>query len=109
MLQQLRKTRRNELEERFPGHVVNEWMGHTKEVAESNYLEVTPEHWQKALTVNPSEGISVAGFGNTLGNAEAHRRVDDSQNTMKPGVCSSTVRHKTDKIPPSRVELLFLD
>jgi integrase len=113
VLQQLRKTRRNELEGRFPGHVVNEWMGHTKEVAESNYLEVTPEHWQKALTVNPSEGISVADFGNTggntLGNTEAHRRIDDSQNAVKSAVRSSAVCHKASKIPPSRVELLFLD
>jgi len=48
LLQQLRKTRRNDLEEQFPKHFVNKGIGHTREVANGNYLEVLLEHWQKA-------------------------------------------------------------
>lgn len=48
--QQLRSTRRTELEEDFPTHVVNEWLGHSGRVAEKHYLQVTEDHWSRAST-----------------------------------------------------------
>jgi integrase len=61
----LRSTRRTELQERFPDHVVNRWMGHSGKVAEKHYLQVTDEHWERAASLSPilspitdqSEGI----------------------------------------------------
>jgi integrase len=44
----LRSTRRTELEELFPSHVVNAWLGHGQRVAERHYLQVTDEHFAKA-------------------------------------------------------------
>ena len=44
----LRSTRRTELQEVFPDHVVNKWLGHSRKVAEKHYLQVTDEHWGKA-------------------------------------------------------------
>jgi integrase len=45
----LRSTRRTELEELFPSHVVNAWLGHSQRVAERHYLQVTEEHFAKAV------------------------------------------------------------
>ena len=45
----LRSTRRTELQESFPDHVVNKWLGHSGKVAEKHYLQVTDEHWGKAI------------------------------------------------------------
>ncbi len=44
----LRSSCRTELEEQFPTHVVNAWMGHSTRVAEQHYLQVTEDHWNKA-------------------------------------------------------------
>ncbi len=41
----LRSTRRTELEEKFPSHVVNAWMGQSTKTANEHYLQVTPDHW----------------------------------------------------------------
>ena len=49
----LRSTRRTELQEVFPDHVVNKWLGHSGKVAEKHYLQVTDEHWGKALLPAP--------------------------------------------------------
>ena len=45
----LRSTRRTELQESFPSHVVNAWLGHSEKVAERHYLQVTDEHWGRAV------------------------------------------------------------
>jgi len=44
----LRSTRRTELQELFPDHVINAWLGHSGAVAAKHYLQVTDEHWRLA-------------------------------------------------------------
>ena len=44
----LRSTRRTELQEKFPDHVVNAWLGHSGAVAAKHYLQVTDDHWNSA-------------------------------------------------------------
>ncbi len=53
LFQNLRSTRETELAERFPTHVVCEWMGNSEPVAAAHYLQVTEEHYRQAA----------AGFG----------------------------------------------
>lgn len=48
--QNLRSTRRTELEEQFPNHVVNKWLGHSGHVADAHYLQVTPDHIKAAIS-----------------------------------------------------------
>lgn len=43
--QNLRATRRTELQEHFQDHVINSWLGHSGKTAEKHYLQVTPDHW----------------------------------------------------------------
>jgi hypothetical protein len=56
----LRSTRRTELQEMFPDHVVNSWLGHSGAVAAKHYLQVTDEHWSRAAEpvppLSPSKG-----------------------------------------------------
>ncbi|RMF38914.1 MAG: hypothetical protein D6753_15005 [Planctomycetota bacterium] len=51
--QNLRATRRTELEEIYPSHVIDAWLGHTTAVANRHYLQVTDEHWQRAIESGP--------------------------------------------------------
>ena len=44
----LRASRQTELENRFPTHVVCEWLGNSEAVARNHYLQVTEEHFQQA-------------------------------------------------------------
>ena len=53
----LRATRRTELQEQYPDHVVNAWLGHSSRVAEKHYLQVTPDHWEKAAGGNMGGNI----------------------------------------------------
>ena len=47
----LRSTRRTELQEAFPSHVVDRWLGHSSRVAAEHYLQVTNEHWEAGATM----------------------------------------------------------
>jgi len=47
----LRSTRQTELVERFPVHVVCEWLGNTIDVAATHYLKTTEQHFQDAVNV----------------------------------------------------------
>lgn len=47
-MQNLRASRRTELEQQFPAHVIESWMGHSEKVSRKHYLQVTPEHWETA-------------------------------------------------------------
>jgi len=44
----LRASCRTDLEERFPVHVCDDWLGHSDAVARKHYKRVTPEHFTQA-------------------------------------------------------------
>ena len=48
--QNLRSTRETELAEQFPLHVVCKWIGNSQPVAAKHYLQVTSEHFERALS-----------------------------------------------------------
>jgi len=60
LFQNLRATRETELSEIFPSHVVCQWIGHTQEVAKKHYLQVTEDHFARAVetTENPPQANS---------------------------------------------------
>jgi integrase len=45
----MRATRATELNECFAPHVVSSWLGHSKLIAEKHYLQVTEDHFKRAL------------------------------------------------------------
>ena len=56
----MRSSRETELVERFPAHVVAAWIGHSVAVAEKNYLQVTDEHFSRAVQ-NPVQYLHAPG------------------------------------------------
>lgn len=52
---------RTELQERFPSHVINKWLGQSSAVAEKHYLQTTDEHWQRAVDFRPPIGPPING------------------------------------------------
>ena len=58
--QNMRSSRETELVESFPAHVVAAWIGHSVAVAEKNYLQVTEEHFARALQ-NPVQSLHAPG------------------------------------------------
>jgi integrase len=52
--QNLRSSCQTDLEENFPSHVVCAWMGNSEQVAREHYLQVTDEHFSRAIGL--SEG-----------------------------------------------------
>ena len=49
LFQNLRSTRETELADDFPMHVVCQWIGNSLPIAAKHYLQVTDDHFEKAL------------------------------------------------------------
>ena len=54
VFQNLRSTRETELGEQFPMHVVCKWLGNSEAVAMRHYLQVTDEHFERAVEGGPT-------------------------------------------------------
>lgn len=44
----LRASRQTELEDDWPSHVVNRWLGNSEKVGRDHYLQITDDHFEKA-------------------------------------------------------------
>ncbi len=44
----LRASCRTDLQDQFPDHLVNTWLGHSSRIAERHYLQTTDAHWERA-------------------------------------------------------------
>ena len=60
LFQNLRSTRETELTQQFPIHVVCKWIGNSQLIAAKHYLQVTEEHFAKAVQ-NPVQYPAVLG------------------------------------------------
>ncbi len=56
--QNLRSTRETELAETFPGHVVCQWIGNSQPIAAEHYLQVTDEHFDRAVQGDVGTGTT---------------------------------------------------
>src|ERR1700752_3560623 len=85
----LRSTRRKELEDQFPSHEVNAWMGHVQPSAAEHYLQVTEAHFATATgeaqhqaqqQATLQEGTDRQGAEQSTANS------DEGENTRDPVV-----------------------
>ena len=60
MFQNLRSTRETELADDFPMHVVCQWIGNSQPIAAKHYLQVTDDHFSKAVR-NPVQLTAKTG------------------------------------------------
>ena len=63
----LRSTRRTELQEKFPSHVVDQWLGHSTKTAEKHYLQVTEEHWATGAIMPTGQTVDQTEIGGPTG------------------------------------------
>ena len=87
-----RSTRETELAETFPLHVVCRWIGNSKPVAAEHYLQVTDEHFRRALGAGGAQAAhsetKAAHFAAEQG-AESPRS-SEAVNAESGGVCSDS-------------------
>lgn len=62
----LRASCRTELEERFPSHVIDGWLGHSSAVAKKHYLQITDDHWDRAAEMPAGKQVATTS-GATAG------------------------------------------
>ena len=48
------------LADKYPEHVLTKWLGNTPKIAKEHYLQVTDEHWRRAVTGETKHGKNVA-------------------------------------------------
>ena len=89
LFQNLRSTRETELVEEFPAHVACRWIGNTQPIAAKHYLQLTDEHFAKAIA---GESKKVAHNAAQKTHATAHqerseRKPDDAKTPTKVGIC----------------------
>jgi integrase len=102
----LRASARTDLQEVYPSHVCDSWLGHSTEVAERHYLQTTEAHWKRATT----EGVVPGGNagGNTGGNIPAnHKGSDASKKAKIPAIVAPDVAEFAGilhKAPPGGLE-----
>jgi len=98
----LRSSRQTELEESFPSHVVCRWIGNSPAVARKHYLQVTDEHFQKAVLSDPKQ--KAQQHESEVGRREPHRansdpRADDDQcvkhHSMRTNADGCSLVHKS--------------
>lgn len=91
----LRATRQTELEESFPSHVVCAWLGNSPDVARRHYLQVTDDHFAKAVQ-NPVHPTS------TQAHTRPHERsdaVEDGSDILAcVGACGSAWDEKVEPL-----------
>ena len=73
LFQNLRSTRQTELEESFPSHVVCAWLGNSESVARKHYLQVTDDHFEKALH-NPMQQPHVTARNDLQAEMTSHEK-----------------------------------
>ena len=116
LFQNLRSTRETELAEEFPIHVVCKWIGNSQPVAAQHYLQLTDEHFDRAVSGTPNGGARVAQnpaqkMHETTRNdskiifEDSAQSLDYSSTCDKLPVAAGTC--EDGKIPPRGVEPLF--
>jgi len=58
----MRASAATDLVQRFPYYVVTAWLGHTREIAESHYWQVTEEHYRHAAQKTAQQGAARSGI-----------------------------------------------
>ena len=86
----LRATRQTELEERFPSHVVCAWLGNSPTVARAHYLQVTDDHFTRAVAEPlaeqpPPQSAAQNPAQYTLVLIGISRKVADAEMQKSPG------------------------
>ena len=98
LFQNLRSTRETELAERFPMHVVCQWIGNSQPIAAKHYLQVTDDHFSKAVR-NPVQQAAVLPRTGSQADRTAHEKTPVLQ-----GFASECDVVRVAGVPPQGLE-----
>lgn len=84
---------------RIPDHVINSWLGQSSRVAESHYLTVHQEHWDKALNLSHHTSPITA----TTGTFSDHHEIEETNDLIgDDGMCyADQYARKDSNLQPS--------
>lgn len=108
----LRSTRQTELEEQFPSHVVCAWLGNSESIARKHYLQLTDEHFERAVrpgSDSAEQRAAESGAVDAPSGADAvHFPVQQPAamsrpETQKPLTESGVMRSKSKSCEPVRL------
>ena len=104
----LRASCRTDLEEVFPAHVVNSWLGQSTAVANRHYLQVTDAHWEKAVAAGTNGTADECG-GPTGGPISVNQASsggisDDAEDGENPEKDDARGTEPNASIPPVGLE-----
>lgn len=113
----LRATRETELAETFPLHVVCAWIGNSSAIAAKHYLQVTDEHFNRAIVGDGSAPLKAAQNPARQPHAATRKASHgDGPKTKTPAICGAFQEIAAGRedpsiylIPPRGVEPLFAD
>lgn len=89
--QQLRSTRRTELDAEFEPFVVNEWLGHDSRTAELHYQQVTPAHLQRASMMRTVDEVPDSEIRTATGTAGQHGTAENSKTRKRKNPENTTI------------------
>lgn len=72
---QLRSSRQTELQDKFPTHTVCAWLGNSARIAADHYLQVTDEHFERAVKQGGAESGAVVSQ-NAVQHVQARNRTE---------------------------------
>jgi len=90
LLHNLRASRQTELEARFPGHVVCQWLGNSPKIARDHYLMVTPADF--ALAVRTPTGGQPASESTIPAAVREESRLHHSLNQNTPDIARNEAK-----------------
>ena len=93
----LRGSLQTDLQDRFPAHVVNAWLGNSERVAQKHYLKVTQEH--VATAVKQGVGHTLAESASLDGNGR-----NKMPENLKTDVLTTTQLTPTGQTKPLKIE-----
>ena len=101
----LRASCRTDLQERFPDHVINTWLGHSGKVAERHYLQTTDTHWLKAIEEPTPSVINGGNAGGNIGaNPGEHRKTRNAKIPENSTPCGDGFSGISRLAPPGGLE-----
>ncbi|MCI0638482.1 MAG: site-specific integrase [Gemmataceae bacterium] len=107
VFQNLRASRVTECRERFPTHCLNEWFGHTEQVAQAHYLQVRDEDYTAALQEFPTDFVAVSRPVSRANIRTQPNATRTQQKTpQKAGFLSHASAHSCREMPPRGLEPL---
>jgi integrase len=107
--QNLRSTRETELMEEYPAHVVCAWIGNSESVARKHYLQLTDEHFARAVRGGaPKAAQKAAQQAHAVKRSEPHEQQPAHKKApVLPGPATSCEYLPLRTVPPRGVEPRF--